>query len=178
MPRLRAGTLLLPHPVADLAGIAQDGVMLSLRAATRASALGDLLLLPSVLTGCRHLFGRSQTPPFLSSVKCSARVMPQWRRKRDCRRAPVLGRSKHRRKAHKTQGLPKGYPLATQGLPKGPTRSQYQRNPGAILEQRVHTTLPLRLDQGPHTYPGGQALGQLTTGSVCRAVDSLAKRST
>src|ERR1035437_467305 len=71
MPGLGAGPFLLPHPVADLAGVAQDGVMLSLRAATRASALSDLLLLPPVLTGGRHLCGRSPTPPCLSSVKCT-----------------------------------------------------------------------------------------------------------
>lgn len=73
MPGLGAGPFLLPHPVGDLAGIAQDGVVLSLRAATRASPLGDLLLLPPVLAGGLHLRQNSPNPPFSSSVKCQAR---------------------------------------------------------------------------------------------------------
>ena len=72
MPGLGADPLLVPHAVADLAGIAQDGVMLPLRAAARASALGDLLLLPPVLAGRLHLRLGSPTPPLLSRVKCQA----------------------------------------------------------------------------------------------------------
>jgi hypothetical protein len=47
--------------------------MLSLRAAARASSLGDLLLLPLILAGCLHLCRNSPTPPLSSSVKCPAR---------------------------------------------------------------------------------------------------------
>ena len=72
VPGLGADPLLIPHPVADLARIAQDGVMLPLRAAARASALGDLLLLPPVLAGRLHLRLGSPTLPLLSRVKCQA----------------------------------------------------------------------------------------------------------
>jgi hypothetical protein len=46
--------------------------MLPLRAAARASAFGDLLLLPPVLAGRLHLRLGSPTPPLLSRVKCQA----------------------------------------------------------------------------------------------------------
>jgi hypothetical protein len=69
MPGLGARPFLLSHPIADLAGIAQDGVMFSLRTATRAAAIGDLFQLPPVLTGSHHLPERSQILPPLSSVK-------------------------------------------------------------------------------------------------------------
>ena len=73
VPGLGPSPLLVPEAVADLAGITKDGVMLSLRAAARASALGDLLLLPPVLAGRLHLRRPSPTKPFLSSVKCPTR---------------------------------------------------------------------------------------------------------
>ena len=73
VPGLGADPLLIPHPVADLARIAQDGVMLPLRAAARASAFGDLLLLPPVLAGRRHLRLGSPTLSLLSRVKCQDR---------------------------------------------------------------------------------------------------------
>src|SRR5664279_6301506 len=73
VPGLGAGPLLVPEPIADLAGITKDVIMLPLRAAARASALGDLLLLPPVLAGRLHLRRPSPTMPFLSSVKCSTR---------------------------------------------------------------------------------------------------------
>ena len=73
VPGLGASPLLVPEPIADLAGITQDGIMLPLRTAARASALGDLLLLPPVLAGRLHLRRPSPTMPFLSSVKCSTR---------------------------------------------------------------------------------------------------------
>jgi hypothetical protein len=73
VPGLGAGPLLVPEPIADLAGITKDGIMLPLRAAARASALSDLLLLPPVLAGRLHLRRHSPTPPLLSSVKCPSR---------------------------------------------------------------------------------------------------------
>ena len=110
VPGLRAGPMLIPDPVADLARIAQDGVMLPLRAAARASALGDLLLLPPVLAGRLHLRQPSPTLPILSSVKCTVR-RARWttpprgtsdRRPPSAslqyyRSAPVPGRSNGRR---------------------------------------------------------------------------------
>ena len=53
--------------------------MLPLRTAARASALGDLLLLPPVLAGTFHLRPPSPTLLFLSSVKCqtgAADILP------------------------------------------------------------------------------------------------------
>jgi hypothetical protein len=47
--------LLLAYAIVNLAGITQDGIVLSLRAAAGAPPLGDLLLLPPVLTGRFHL---------------------------------------------------------------------------------------------------------------------------
>ena len=47
--------------------------MLPLRATARASALGDLLLLPPVLAGRRHLRLGSPTLSLLSRVKCQDR---------------------------------------------------------------------------------------------------------